>query len=386
MLQDETSRVTKTAEVIIVGGGVIGLSIARELAHRGVSDIVLFDKGEPGKEASWAAGGILAPQVEADSADDFFRLATASRDLYPRFAQALHDETGIDVELDQRGTLYLGFNEDDEVELRKRFAWQQRAGLRVECLNSEDARRLEPNISPEVRCALRFPDDWQIENRKLVQALIAANERLGVRLLPNCEVISLRVERDRVAGVEAASGTISAAVVIVCAGAWTSSLTISPASARIEIEPVRGQMLCFKPNTQLAQHVIYSSRGYLVPRRDGRLLAGSTSERVGFDRRVTEEGVNSIRSMASEIAPALKAARLIDSWAGFRPRAIDDLPVIGPDVEVGGLFYATGHYRNGILLTPITAKLVADCVMKGLKSPLLATFSPHRLCAVTANP
>jgi len=386
MLQDETSRVTKTAEVIIVGGGVIGLSIARELAHRGVSDIVLVDKGEPGKEASWAAGGILAPQVEADSADDFFKLATASRDLYPSFAQALHDETGIDVELDQRGTLYLGFNEDDEVELRERFDWQQRAGLRVEWLNSEDARRLEPNISPEVRCALRFPDDWQIENRKLVQALIAANERLGVRLLPNCEVTALRVERDRVAGVEAASGTISAAVVIVCAGAWTSSLTISPASARIEIEPVRGQMLCFKPTTQLAQHVIYSSRGYLVPRRDGRLLAGSTSERVGFDRRVTEEGVNSIRSMASEIAPALKAARLIDSWAGFRPRAIDDLPVIGPDVEVGGLFYATGHYRNGILLTPITAKLLADCVMAGLNSALLASFSPHRLCAVTANP
>jgi len=386
MLQDETSRVTKAAEVIIVGGGVIGLSIARELASRGVSDIVLFDKGELGKEASWAAGGILAPQVEADSADEFFKLATASRDLYPSLAHALYDETGIDVELDQTGTLYLGFNEDDEVELRQRFAWQRRTGLRVEWLNSEDLRRLEPNISAEVRCALRFPDDWQIENRKLVQALIAANQRLRVRLLPKCEVTSLRVERDRVAGVEVANGMISAAVVIVCAGAWTSSLTISTTSARIEIEPVRGQMLCFKPITQLAQHVIYSSRGYLVPRRDGRLLAGSTSERVGFDNRVTEEGVNSIRSMASEIAPALQAARLIDSWAGFRPRAIDDLPVIGPDVEVEGLFYATGHYRNGILLTPITAKVLADCVTERLNSPFLASFSPHRLWAVTANP
>jgi glycine oxidase len=386
MLQDKTSRVTKTAEVIIVGGGVIGLSIARELARRGVSDIVLFDKGELGQEASWAAGGILAPQVEADRADDFFNLATASRDLYPRFAQALHEETGIDVELDQTGTLYLGFNENDEVELRQRFAWQQRTGLRVQWLNSKDLRRLEPNISPEVRCALRFPDDWQIENRKLVQALITANERLGVRLLPKCEVTSLRVERDRVAGVEVANGMISAAVVIVCAGAWTSSLTISVSSARIEIEPVRGQMLCFEPRTQLAQHVIYSSRGYLVPRRDGRLLAGSTSEQVGFDNRVTEQAVNSISSMASEIVPALRTARLIDSWAGLRPRAIDDLPVIGPDVAVEGLFYATGHYRNGILLTPITAKLLADCVTEGLKSPLLASFSPHRLSAVTANP
>ena len=133
MLQHETSRLTKTAEIIIVGGGVIGLSLARELAHRGVREIVLCDKGELGHEASWAAGGILAPQVEADSADDFFKLATTSRDLYPSFAQALHDETGIDVELNQTGTLYVGFNERDEAELRQRFEWQQRHGLRVEC-------------------------------------------------------------------------------------------------------------------------------------------------------------------------------------------------------------------------------------------------------------
>jgi glycine oxidase len=375
----------KAVAVAIVGGGVVGLSLARELALRGARDIVLCDKGDLGREASWAAGGILAPQVEADGADDFFKLARASRDLYPRFAHALYDETAIDIELDQTGTLYVAFTESDEFELRQRFAWQQRSGLRVEWLDSADLRGLEPNISDEARCALRFPDDWQVENRKLVAALIAANENLGVRLFPNCEVISPRVENDRVVAVETANGSVDASVVVVCAGAWSSSLT-SPMSAPVEIEPVRGQMLCFKPVSQFAHHVIYSKRGYLVPRRDGRLLAGSTSEHVGFNKRVTDEGINAIQSMAFEITPALASARLVDSWAGFRPRAFDDLPVLGPHAEIDGLFYATGHYRNGILLAPITAQILAGHIMEESYSPPFPSFSPARLSAAVANP
>ena len=378
MSRHETSRTRKTAEIIIVGGGVIGLSIARELALGGARDIVLFDKGELGKEASWAAGGILAPQVEADASDDFFKLATASRDLYPRFAQALHDETGIDVQLDQTGTLCIAFTEDDEGELRQRFAWQQRAGLRVEWLNSDDVHRLEANLSPEVRCALRFPDDWQVENRKLVEALIASNQKLGVRLFPRCEVTSFRIDHGRVAGVETATGAIAAAVVIVCAGAWTSTLRTSASWAPIEIEPVRGQMLCFKPAQAIARHVVYNSRGYLVPRRDGRLLAGSTSEHAEFDKRVTEEGVHAIKSMACDIAPSLAATPLVDSWAGFRPHSLDDLPVLGADENVEALFYATGHYRNGILLAPITANVMAGVLTQQRSPTLIGAFSPKR--------
>jgi len=382
MSQHENSITTTTADVIIAGGGVIGLSIARELARRGVSDIVLFDKGELGKEASWAAGGILAPQVEADASDDFFKLATASRDLYPNLARALHDETGIDVELDQTGTLYVAFSDDDEAELRQRFEWQQRIGLQVEWLDAADVRHLEPNVSREVRCALRFPDDWQVENRKLVAALIASNERLGVTLSSHCAVTALRTDGGRVVGVETANGPISAPTVVVCAGAWTSSLTPST-STPIQIEPVRGQMLCFKPGQQIAHHVIYSNRGYLVPRRDGRLLAGSTNEHVGFDRRVTHTGVNGIRLMAGKILPALTSVLSVDSWAGFRPRASDDLPVLGPDSEIERLFYATGHYRNGILLEPVTAQAIADLIA-GASSPLIEAFSPNRFCATHA--
>jgi glycine oxidase len=370
---------SQTADVAIVGGGVIGLTIARALAQRGVRDVILIERGRPGAEASSAAGGILAPQVDADEADEFFRLACASRDMYQDFAAALQEETGVDVELDTTGTLYLGFTEEDESELRRRYEWQEDAGLSVEWLDAGDARRLEPCISAKVRCAIRFPKDVQVENRKLVEALAIANERLGVRLVSDCEVRTIRIEREKVWAVETSLGLVSSSIVVLAAGAWTSSIN-SPdiALPRVNLEPVRGQMLCFKAQPPIAHHVIYNSRGYLVPRRDGRVLAGSTIEHVGFDKKVTSEGMSAIRSMALEIAPALEHLPLIDSWAGFRPRAEDDLPVIGPCEGIDGLFYATGHYRNGILLAPVTGELIAEAVISGITPSWLATFSPNR--------
>jgi glycine oxidase len=380
MPEQEPSLSKRVADIIIVGGGVIGLSIGRELARRGVRELILIERGELGAEASWAAGGILAPQVEADQADDFFRLACASRDLYAEFAEALRAETGIDVELDRSGTLFLGFTDSEEHEMRSRYDWQASAGFQIEWLTDEQARALEPNISPQVRCALRFPNDYQVENRRLVQALTVANQKLGVRLVTNCEVRSLRIEREKVTGVETSSGLFNAPIVVVAAGAWSSQIT----PATIQIDPVRGQMLCFDA-AQIARHVIYSARGYLVPRRDGRLLAGSTSELVAFDKRVTDEGVDSIKSMAFEIAPSLANLELTDSWAGFRPQASDNLPVIGRDEEVEGLFYATGHYRNGILLAPITAKVIAEAIIENTAPTALGNFSPQRFRTVAAG-
>ncbi len=178
----------RVADVVIVGGGVIGLTIARALAKRGARDVVLIEKDQPGLEASWAAGGILGPQAEADQIDEFFRLACASRDLFPSFADSLKEETGMDVELDKTGTLYLAFTAEDEHELRQRYEWQASEGLPVEWLSRGEARKLEPSISRKTRCALRFPNDWQVENRRLAEALVRANERLGVRLITECEV------------------------------------------------------------------------------------------------------------------------------------------------------------------------------------------------------
>ncbi|HVQ37256.1 MAG TPA: glycine oxidase ThiO [Pyrinomonadaceae bacterium] len=376
----------KNAGVVIVGGGVIGLAVARALALRGSPDVVLIERASLGAESSSAAAGMLAPQAEADSVDDFFRLACRSRDMYPKFAAALLEETGIDIELETTGTLYLAFTEEDAVELEMRHQWQRSAGLTVQSLDGHEARRLEPAISANVCAALKFPFDMQVENRRLVSALAVATEKLGISLVTGTTVSALKTDYRGVAGVETSRGFVGTNTVVIAGGAWTSSLAVTSLSGsapkaglpNLGIAPVRGQMLCFEVNPQIARHVIYSSRGYLVPRRDGRLLAGSTTEYAGFDRRVTAEGVNSILSAALEISPQIGALPIASSWAGLRPRAADGLPVLGRYAEIGGLFYATGHYRNGILLAPITGELIADAIVGQSNSTSLGPFSPDR--------
>ena len=379
MHSSEDKHAHQPAGVAIIGGGVIGLSIARALARRGVRDVVVIEKHDLGQEASWAAGGILAPQIEADGSDDFFRLACASRDLYPQFAAELQTESGIDVELDTTGTMYVAFSEDEEAELRQRIEWQRTQGLRVESLTADEARAAEPCLSTNVRFALKFPDDYQVDNRKLVAALVIASRRRGVSLITNCDVRKIQIADGAVSAIQTEAGILSAKKIVVAAGAWSSSIQAEGALLPwLDIEPVRGQMLCFNA-PGVARHVIYSSRGYLIPRRDGRLLAGSTSEHAGFDKRVTEAGIEAIRSMAFQIAPRLERFRVIDSWAGFRPRAQDDLPVLGSPRGVTGLFYATGHYRNGILLAPITGEIMAEAIVADLSA--WRAFSPQRFAS-----
>lgn len=368
-------------DVIIIGGGVIGLTVARELARRGVKNLTVVEKNEFGREASWAAGGILAPQVEADAADAFFRLACASRDMYRDFADELQNVTGVDVGLNTSGTIFVAFTEAQETAFRTRYVWQKSQGLAIEWLTGDEVQKIEPYISPEVRAALRFPNDFQIDNRKLVEALLVANKSLEVRLIQGCNVHGLDICGGRVCGARTSQGHIKASTAVIAAGAWSSSID-SPETMRVE--PVRGQMLCFDA-PQFARHVIYSADGYLVPRSDGRLLAGSTGEYVGFDKRVTTEAIDTIRSMAFQIAPKLEDRRIIDSWAGFRPRAQDGLPVLGQSAHLEGLFYATGHYRNGILLAPVTGQLIAEAIVSGTTSPLLDAFLPTRFAKQTVR-
>lgn len=352
-----------SANVVIIGGGVIGLTIARALALRGVRDVCLIERAGLGSEASSAAAGMLLPQVETDAQDDFFALACQSRDLYPSFAAALNEETGIDIELDTTGTLYLALTEHDREEIEKRYNWQSRAGLPVEFLSAAAARELEPCISDSIRGALLFPNDIQVENRRLLSALANSVNKLGVDIVTQTNVDSLIVEGNRITGVQTSRGRIECSVAVVAAGSWTSFIKSSPPCKIPEIEPVRGQMVCLEAKPQLTRHVIYSPRGYLVPRRDGRLLAGSTSERVGFAKYVTAGGIATILRNALEISPAIANLPIVDTWAGLRPRAADDLPVLGRCDEIDGLFYATGHYRNGILLAPLTGELVSKAIV-----------------------
>ncbi|MDQ6652507.1 MAG: glycine oxidase ThiO [Acidobacteriota bacterium] len=375
-----------TADVVVVGGGVIGLVIARALSLRGLHDVLLIERNSLGAEASFAAAGMLAPQAEADCADEFFYLACGSRDMYPAFAAALREESGIDVELETTGTLYLAFTEHDVNEVEKRYQWQSEAGLVVERLTADAARSLEPAISEKIRSALKFPLDVQVENRRLVKALAVSNERCGVRMVTDTTVESLRIDRSRVSGVETSRGSVATEKVVIANGAWASVVKAADkALPDLRIEPVRGQMLSFAASPPVICHVVYSPRGYIVPRSDGRLLAGSTTEEVGFDKRVTDQGIHSIMTAAAEISPSVMCLPVSASWAGLRPRAADDLPVLGPCAEIEGVWYATGHYRNGILLAPITGELIAEAIVDKVVPPMLSSFSPDRFGLVSVN-
>jgi glycine oxidase len=360
---------------VIIGGGVIGLTVARALAQRGVRDVCLIERSSLGTEASFAAGGILAPQAEANGRDEFFELAGRSRDLYEDFATSLREETGVDVELDTTGTLYVAFTEGDLKEIEKRYEWQSKAGLVVQKLSTLEAREVEPCIAETVQGALHFPRDVQVDNRRLLNALVNSVNKLGVNTATDTNVESIEIERGRITGVQTSRGLVNCQKVIVAAGTWSSNI---PNARTPKIEPVRGQMICFDAKPQLTRHVIYSPRGYLVPRHDGRLLAGSTSENAGFTKQVTGGGISHILANAHEISPKISALAITDTWSGLRPRAADGLPVLGPCGEIDGLFYATGHYRNGILLAPVTGELIAEAVVAGRISPLLAAFNPNR--------
>jgi glycine oxidase len=392
-----------SSDVVILGGGVAGLAVARALGQKGLS-VTLFERGETGAGASSAAAGMLAPQAEADTRDEFFDFLCASRELYPAFASALLEESGIDVELERTGTLYLAFTDRDVEEVERRYEWQERAGLAVERLSGAEARCVEPAVSERVRLALRFPRDWQVENRLLVRALALSAERFGVRVLNGTEVLGVRVERGRASGVRTSRGAFGAGAVVLAAGAWSSRVPLlhettdaggvdewlEGAAEHPPVEPVRGQMLCFRREAWretaagaalLVRHVVYSPRGYIVPRRDGRLLAGSTTEHAGFDCSVTPAGRRAVETHALEISPEVGGLTLADSWAGLRPRATDERPLLGESDEVRGLFYATGHYRNGILLAPATGELMAALVegrATGFAPRALEAFSPAR--------
>ncbi len=362
-------------EVLIIGGGIIGLSIARELRKKGVDRVKILEKNSAcGMEASSAAAGMLAPQAEADKADDFFDFCSASRDLYPNFAKELFAETGIDIELDQTGTLYLAFTEEDAEELEKRFDWQKKTNLKVEKLNSKEVLDIEPNISPDVLFGLRFPMDWQVENRKIIEALSRAESGFI-----KGEVRSLLFENNKIIGVETNTEKIYAPIVIIASGAWTSLIKDKfNLLSNIKVKPIRGQMIALNDNGKLFRHIIYSRRGYAVPRKDHRILVGATVEDVGFYSETTNAANALLSKIAFEISPEFENLSLKETWVGMRPFAADGLPILGEFPEIENLFIATAHYRNGILLAPLTAKILIDKIVENVESKYLSIFSPRR--------
>lgn len=363
------------SEFLIVGAGVIGLSIARSLKKGGADRVILLERGDPGREASYAAAGMLAPQAEADADDDFFRLCRESNGLYSGLAEELLEETGVDIELDNEGTVFAAFTEKDLEEIKERFDWQSKAGLEVEFLDASDTRRLEPFVSPKTIASLFFPNDRQVENRSLVRALKEFADRNGVDIRSGKDVVAVS-ETSEAAKARTADGEeFESEALIISAGSWTSSIEgAGPGSGIPKVEPVRGQMVAFDSGRRLFRKVIYSCRGYIVPRQGGRVLAGSTTEHAGFDDRTTDEGIESIVARASEISSRFTDLTISDRWSGLRPRCASGKPFIGQVPGCRHTFGAVGHYRNGILLAPLTAKLMADRIINGTESPLLKAF------------
>jgi glycine oxidase len=372
-----------TVDTAIIGGGVIGLAAAWRLAQAGLR-VAIIERGEPGREASHAAGGMLAPLAEADSRDAFFDLAVASRSLYSQFAAELYESTGIDIEYRTEGTLYLSLDECDDEELQRRWEWQHAAGLNVEKLDASFVRSLEPQVAPSLRWALKFPDDHQVENRRLVAALASAARTAGVEIISHTDALRLRIEtiagKKRIAGVVTTRGEVRAGAVVLAAGSWSGLVEADEpvALADVRIEPVRGQMISLAMPMPAVGHVIYSRRGYVIPRLGGALVCGSTSERAGFDKRVTAGGIAGIIDRAAGMLPAIRDLAITEMWAGLRPFAGDGWPILGGDPQVSGLVYATGHYRNGILLAPITAEMVTELIAKGEVRSDISAFSVSR--------
>ena len=344
----------------IVGGGIIGLSIARRLQSEGWR-VTVFERGRAGREASSAAGGMIAPSVEFAPGSPLFELGLASRALYREFVRTLEEETGIRADLRLDGIIKPLL--EDEVE--------EPVPEGATLLTGRDLRLAEPALDARFQAGVIFTGDGSVDNRALVEALVSSCRRRGVEILEGTAIEEVIVERGRVAGVRTPAGTFGVEIAVNCAGAWASGLRVPGVEAAIR--PVKGQMLVLDATGCPAagpRHTIARGRAYVVPRSDGRVVVGTTVEEKGFDKTVEAAAIAHLIQGAIDLCPPLGLARFVEAWAGLRPLGADEMPVVGP-AGPDGYFLAVGHYRNGILLAPWTANILAEAVA-GRRSGRLA--------------
>jgi glycine oxidase len=364
-----------TFDIAIVGGGLIGAATALELRSRKLT-VVLLDRQQPGREASWAAAGMLAPGPDDPESVSLVPLAKKSLELYPEFIATAERASGKSTGFVQQPTLQVFFGSAGESKRDNFVAGHKRLGLLAEAMSASSARGLESSLGPGITAAARLEEEATVDPRLLIDATIPAAATLGVEIRANCCVTGLRREGGRCVGIVTAKGEIAAGYVVLATGCFSSG-TFPELASYAPTRPVRGQMLVLRhPHVKL-RRVLRSANGYLVPREDGRILAGSTLEEAGFEKMVTPAGMRKIMAGALDMVPALADGEVVEAWAGLRPGSPDGLPILGP-TDLKGLIVATGHYRNGILLAPVTAKLVTGWIM-GESTFLDATmFSPLR--------
>lgn len=367
-------KMTRTFDAAVAGGGLIGGAIALELALAGMR-VALFDQGEPGQQASWAGAGILSPAPESSATIPMLPLGKASMALYPEFVARVEEISGQSVGFRAKGTLQALFSRDAARELSTHVALHHGWGLRAEAVSGNEARELEPALSPELEAAILRPDEASVDNRALMQAILKAARKSGVEICAGSAVRGIWREKQLCRGLLLENEKVSAQWTIIAAGAFCA--TIAGVDAYAPVLPAKGQMVSLRGERTNIERVLWSDHLYLVPRNDGRILAGATVEYVGFDKEVTAGALAKLLSAAIELAPDLAHARVEESWAGLRPDSPDHLPILGP-TDIDGLLLATGHFRSGILLTPITARLIREWITEQRVSIAWERFSPLR--------
>ncbi|MGW0415448.1 glycine oxidase ThiO [Streptomyces collinus] len=377
---------SRTSDVLVIGGGIIGLVTAWRAAQRGLATAVVDP--EPGGGAARVAAGMLAAVTELHYGEEtLLALNLESARRYPGFAAELTELTGHDLGYRRCGTLAVALDADDRAHLRELHALQQRSGLESEWLSGRDCRRLEPMLAPGVRGGLRVDGDHQIDPRRLASALVAACERAGV-VFHRAWAERLDVVRGRAAGITTADGTVlPAGRVVLAGGSLSGRLAGVPDEVLPPVRPVKGQVLRLTVPRRYApflnrtvRAVVRGSQVYLVPRENGELVVGATSEELGWDTTVTAGGVYELLRDAHELVPGITELPLTETRAGLRPGSPDNAPLLGPS-GLDGLLLATGHYRNGVLLTPVTGDVMAQVLAGGELPPEARPFTPRRFGA-----
>jgi glycine oxidase len=355
-------------ECLIIGGGLIGMLTARELRQAGMTNITLVERGETGRESSWAGGGILSPLYPWRYPEAVSALASWSQDHYPELAVKLQQESGIDPEYRRNGLLVLDAEERDLA-----LGWAERWQRRLELVDKRKVRQLEPALGMSPEQALWLPEVGQVRNPRLAQAVRASIQNQGVRIIEQQPVTGLILRNDHIHGVRTDRGELSAERVVVAGGAW-SALLLESTGLQLPVRPVRGQMILYRAEPELVRRIILSQDRYVIPRRDGRVLVGSTLEEAGFEKVTTSAALRELEAETRRLVPVLADYPVEHHWAGLRPGSPRGIPYICEHPRIRNLFINTGHFRNGVVLAPASVRLLADLM---LERPPLVDPAPY---------
>jgi glycine oxidase len=364
-------------EIVVIGAGVAGFSAALALWDRGAA-VTLVEKSRPGAAATGASAGMLVAQYESGGPDEKFRLCLESRTRYPEFAARIEELSGQRLNVRWDGILVANLSDEEHAGAVETVRWQRDAGLEAELLDPAAAAELQPGVAADVVSYLWLPQEGQLDSQRLGTALTAAIAGTGIRLISSNGAAEVLSSEGRVTGVAMADGrTLEAERVVLAAGAWSGAIGGLP--RELPVRPVRGQIARFPAKTLALKRIVASHAGrYLVPRSDDTVLAGSTMDDVGFDRSITDAGLQTIHESVCGLVPALAGLKPIERWAGLRPISADSSPIIGPDPDLEGLLYATGYGRDGITLAPLTGIIVADLALTGESEHDWRPFRPDR--------